>query len=91
MPRWTPCTEALELDFDPLDVPHNRFITGGHAWQMFPQDGANPDDFGIMDMHGPWFIRGDLLRDFAALNKVELLPWDSWGIMLKDDAEIRGR
>jgi hypothetical protein len=31
-------------------------------------------------MHGIEFVRGDLLRDFLAFNKVEILPWDGgWG------------
>jgi len=32
-------------------------------------------------MRGMWFIRGNLIRDLAALNKVELLPWDGWGLI----------
>jgi hypothetical protein len=39
-------------------------------------------------MKGLWFVRGDLLRDFAALNKMELLPWDCWGLILGDDQDI---
>jgi hypothetical protein len=27
-------------------------------------------------------VCGDFIRDVAALNKVELLPWDCWGLML---------
>ena len=38
-------------------------------------------------MRGWAFVRGDLMRDFAALNKVELLPWDSWGYMTATDDE----
>ena len=37
--------------------------------------------FGILDMHGLWFIAGNLVRDIAALNNMELLPWDVWGLM----------
>lgn len=74
----------LHPDFDTLDVPHNRFITGGHAWQMCRQEGADPDQFGIFDLHGLWFIQGDLMRDIAALNRVELLPWDSWGLAFSE-------
>jgi hypothetical protein len=69
---------VLDIDFDPLDVPRNRFIVGGQAWQMCRRGQADPDCFGIMDMHGWWFIWGDLLRDFLSLNKVEILPWDWW-------------
>lgn len=72
----------LGLDFDPLDVPRDQFITGGRAWQMARAEGADPDAFGIHDMHGLWFIRGNLVRDVAALNKMELLPWDVWGLAI---------
>jgi hypothetical protein len=77
--------EALKIPFDPLDVPRDRFIVGGRAWQMCRREGANPDLFGIFDMKGLGFIRGDFIRDVASLNKVELLPWDCWGIIEKED------
>jgi hypothetical protein len=67
---------ALKPDFEPLDTPRDRFITGGKAWQLCRSGAANPDDFGIFDMHGIEFVRGDLVRDFLAFNKVEILPWD---------------
>jgi hypothetical protein len=35
-------------------------------------------------MHGLWFIRGNLLRELAALNGAEMLPWDVWGLMAAD-------
>ena len=38
-----------------------------------------------MDMHGLWFIAGNLLRDLAALNSMEMLPWDDWGAMIGPD------
>jgi hypothetical protein len=69
---------TLNLSFDPLDMPPGQFVTAGQAWQMCRSEGANPDQFGIFDMHGWDFIRGDLYRDFLALNKVEILPWDFW-------------
>jgi len=34
-----------------------------------------------MDMHGWWFIAGNVVRDIAALNNREMLPWDVWGAM----------
>jgi len=67
----------LAIPFDPLDVPRDQFIVGGRAWQLYRNGEADPNTFGIFDMGGPWFIRGDFVRDVAALNKVELLPWDS--------------
>ena len=79
---------TLGLSFDPLDVPRDQFIVGGRAWQLYRSGQADPDSFGIFDMHGPWFIRGDFVRDVAALNKMELLPWDSWGLADKSDQEL---
>jgi hypothetical protein len=73
--------EALNLPFDPLDVPRDQFITGGPAWQLIRSDGADPDSFGIFEWHGQWFAQDDLVRDFLAFNKIELLPWDGWGLM----------
>jgi hypothetical protein len=76
--------DALKPDFDPLDTPRDRFIVGGKAWQLCRSGITNPDDFGIFDMHGIEFVRGDLLRDFLAFNKVEILPWDGgWGYMVE--------
>lgn len=84
------CRE-MQVGFDPLDVPRDQFIVGGRAWQMCRSGAADPDSFGIFDMRGLGFIRGDFIRDVAALNKVELLPWDCWGLILKyemDDNQL---
>ena len=72
---------VLHTPFDTLDVPRDQFIVGGKAWQMARSGQANPEAFGIADMHGLWFILGDFIRDIAALNKAELLAWDCWGVM----------
>jgi hypothetical protein len=78
--------ETLKIDFDPLDVPRDRFVVGGDAWLMCRSGGADPERFGIHDLHGLWFVRGDLVRDFLALNKVEVLPWDhGWGHLGAED------
>lgn len=73
--------EAMHIPFDPLDVPRDQFITGGKAWQMCRSGQEDSDRFGIFEWHGLYFVRGDLIRDFLALNKIEILPWDDWGLM----------
>ncbi|MBI5957805.1 MAG: transglutaminase domain-containing protein [Chloroflexi bacterium] len=73
--------EVLKLSFDPLDVPYDQFLSGGRAWLACRSGQADADKFGIFDMHGLWFIRGNVGRDLASLNRMELLPWDCWGIM----------
>ncbi len=73
--------QVLGIGFDPWDMPAGQFMTSGAAWQLCRAGQADPDRFGIFDMHGLWFVQGDLVRDFLALNKVEILPWDPWGLM----------
>ena len=75
------------IRFDVHDVPREQFLVGGKAWQMCRAAGADPDKFGVSgfgNMKGLPFVRGNLIQDLAALNKMELLNWDCWGIMLKD-------
>ena len=73
--------EALRLPFDPLDVPRDQFVVAGQAWRSCRTGERDPERFGIFDMHGMWFICANLLRDLAALNRLELLPWDFWGLL----------
>ncbi|HLK25141.1 MAG TPA: transglutaminase domain-containing protein [Caulobacteraceae bacterium] len=80
--------QALKLDFDPLDVPRDRFIIAGDAWTQARAGEVDASKFGIFDMWGLWFIAGNVLRDFAALNNVEMLPWDVWGPDLQPNAAL---
>jgi hypothetical protein len=76
--------DVLKISFDTLDVPRDQFIVGGKAWQMCRSGDQDPAKFGIFDMNGLGFVRGNLVRDVASLNKMELLPWDCWGVILKE-------
>ncbi len=82
---------ALHIKFNPCDMPKLKFIPGGLAWQVCRAGDADPNRFGIFSLRGLWFVRGDLVRDLAALNKMELLPWDCWGIMDPPDKQITGQ
>jgi hypothetical protein len=73
--------ETFGIDVDPTDLPADAFLTGGDAWQRCRAGTADGNDFGIADQWGQWFIPGNVLRDLAALNKVEMLPWDAWGAL----------
>ena len=74
--------DALSLPFDQNDMPSGVFLSGGDAWQRCRRGEADPNTFGILDFWGDWFVRGNVIRDLASLNKMELLPWDGWGYML---------
>jgi hypothetical protein len=81
---------AFKIDFNPLDVPRDRFIIAGDAWQMCRAGRAEADRFGlsIVQLHGLWFVAGNVLRDLASLNRMELLPWDVWGLMEMNDTAL---
>jgi hypothetical protein len=78
----------LKVPFSPLDVPRDQFIVAGKAWHLCRTAQADPNAFGIFDMKGLWFVRGNLVRDVAALNNMELLPWDCWGIAETKEDEL---
>ena len=94
--RWV-CVDAqldelqrtrLRIDFDPQDMPKDKFVNASVAWLRCREGGEDPDKFGIFDMHGLWFVRGNLVREIAALTDVEMLPWDVWGLMKVDEAAL---
>lgn len=78
----------FDIDFDTLDVPRDRFLVAGDAWRLCRDGQADPQAFGVLDMAGLWFIASNVIRDVAALNNREMLPWDDWGAMTLVDAEI---
>lgn len=79
---------TMGVPFDPMDVPRDQFVVAGQGWQMCRSGQADPDQFGIFDMKGLWFVRGNVVRDALALNKVEILPWDGgFGLLAKKDDE----
>ncbi|NNN30887.1 transglutaminase domain-containing protein [Streptomyces sp. S3(2020)] len=75
---------AWDVDFDPMDVPRDRFLVAGAAWRAIREDGADERTFGLhRPEEGPFwgerFVAGNIRLDLAALNKVETLLWDVWG------------
>lgn len=74
--------ERFAITFDPRDVPRDRFLTAGPAWQALGTGRLDGDRVGIYgtSIKGAWFAAASLLRDLAALNKIELQPWDWWGL-----------
>ena len=83
---------VITLDFDPYDQPPGKFLSASEAWIAARAGEVDPDRFGIFDMWGLGFISGNVISDMACINRVELLPWDHFGMMkgphnpLSDDA-----
>jgi hypothetical protein len=80
--------KAFRVSLDPLDVGRDEFMPGGLVWKRCRSGAADWSEFGLsaIDKSGMWFIVGDFVRDIAALNKVELLPWDGWCMLREGDA-----
>ena len=72
---------AITPEFDTEDLPPGPFLPAGEAWQRCRTGRADPDTFGIFEFWGLWFVQANVVRELAALNKMELLPWDVWGAM----------
>jgi hypothetical protein len=51
---------------------------------------ADPAKFGlsVLNEAGYWWIAANMVRDLAALNNMEMLPWDVWGAMPKPDDHV---
>jgi hypothetical protein len=80
----------LAIDHDMLDVPRDRFLTASDAWTRCRSGVCDPSRFGIVftGLRGLWFIAGSLVRDVAALNRMETLPWDVWGAQPSVNASL---
>lgn len=98
---------AMLLSLNPMDLTDRHFMTAGVAWKLYREGKVDPQKFGISadptkygvdTLYGAWFIRGQLLRDFAALNKVEPVPflvrldfgqdWKEWRLLSAKDEEL---
>lgn len=65
------------------DLKPGDFLTGAEAWAAYRRGEVDGATFGVYgtENFGPAEIRGNAVKDLAALNKVESLPWDEWGRM----------
>ncbi|MBV9280504.1 MAG: transglutaminase [Chloroflexi bacterium] len=80
---------AMPVLSHPEDLRPGEFLSGGEAWSAFRRGEIDASRFGVCGTEnwGPGEIRGNAVKDLAALNKVEMLPWDEWGRM---EAAYRG-
>lgn len=79
--RWVRIDPEI-LDGDVVaqsqDLRPGEFLSGGEAWQLVRSGQTSAMDFGVFGTEnwGPGEIRANAMRDLAALNKIEMLPWD---------------
>lgn len=83
---------TLNIDFNPGDVPIDVYLYAGEAWTMCRRERADPESFGVSGFNGFGFIKGSIVRDILALNKIETLPWDhGWGILYENYVDVVDR
>lgn len=98
--RWTMVDAQLDATWramigfegDPLQITRVEFVTAGHAWRAWRRGDLDAGTCGLtaIDEHGAHWIAGNLRLDLAALNKVEMLPWDVWGAGWEPGVEPTG-
>ena len=73
---------AMGLAFPATDVPRAVFLDASTAWRRLRAGEIDPTRIGLTapGLAGDWFVAHSVLRDAAALNKIELLPWETWSI-----------
>ncbi len=75
---------------DTLDIPRDRFLTGGAAWRACRRGELSPERFVVdpsldIPVTRGWLqLRHNLVQDLAALTKREMILWDTWGILGDD-------
>ena len=68
--------KQLGVVFNNLDLPKGKFFSGAEIWKLYREGKINPDKCGFSlkeNSFGEWYIRGNMLRDFFALNNFEYL------------------
>jgi Transglutaminase-like superfamily len=74
------------VEIDPTDVPRDRFLVAGAAWDRCQREELNPEafvvhpDIEVEYLRGWRYLAHNLVLDLATLNKVEILLWDVWGL-----------
>jgi hypothetical protein len=83
---WKPEVNGRPVDW--LDLTADQFVTGPRAWQAVREDGSDPGryvvgpDLDVPILRGWPYIAHNVVHDLAALNKIEMLLWDAWGMQL---------
>jgi hypothetical protein len=80
-----PLMRASDIRFDPCDVPREEWLSAAHVWLACRRGdddesryGLDPTDTGLQ------YVRAQLLRDLAALNRVEVGAGDRWALGARD-------
>lgn len=84
--RLDPELNPADFAFDTRDIPPEHVLTAAQAWQGSRAGTLAPERFGVHPqapafLRGSDFIKGNLMLELAALNGMEVLLWDGWGLL----------
>jgi len=85
--RWALCDASRgdDLQFDSSNVGRDQFIPAGQLW-LARRSKSTHATTPSSALEQP--LANDVLRDLAALNKVEVQPWHCWGAMCRPGAPL---
>ena len=94
--RWVRLDPELDpagYPFDTLDIPPEHFLSAAQVWRGVRAGTLDPAHFGVFPeapdfLRGRDFIRRNLLLELAALNGMEVLLWDGWGLTETPAADL---
>ena len=74
--------KAFDIHFNPENLPKGKFLFAGFVYRNCRFGSLDPNLFGVHEgFKGFWHVKENLIRDFLALNKIEILPWDHTSLM----------
>ena len=80
----------LGIGFDFMDTPQEQLIPAGTVWRRCREGALDPTRCGALDLWGMDYVKANLLRDFLALNKCEVLPWDGAALTERPYGDLSG-
>ena len=80
--------QAFKIDFDALDLPEEEYAVSGRVWLECRKGARDPKKCGMLHRWGLDYVRGNVVKDIMALNKVELFPWDGSALGDKPREEL---
>jgi hypothetical protein len=72
--------DFLKIDLDMTDLPPDQFLNAGESYFELQSGKVAPNKIGVMDFLGWKYVHYKLISDLASINKMEVLPWEGWGI-----------
>jgi len=88
--HWTPEVNGHPVDW--LDLADDQFVIGPRAWQAARAGKADParyvvfPEIDVPRLRGWPHLAHNAIHDLAALNKIEMVLWDVWGMDLDHGA-----